>query len=75
MEIADIKSKLTILEVLQHYGLKLNKNPPAGGQAYMLCCPFHDDKKPSMQVYSETNTVHCFSTPETASIPEKPSTR
>lgn len=54
MEIADIKAKLSILEVLQHYGLKPNKNK-------MLCCPFHPDKNPSMQVYPETNTVHCFS--------------
>ena len=27
----------------------------------MVCCPFHDDKNPSMQVYAETNTVFCFS--------------
>jgi DNA primase len=27
----------------------------------MLCCPFHEDKTPSMQVYAETNTVFCFS--------------
>ena len=54
MEIADIKSKLTIGQVLDHYGLQPNRNK-------MLCCPFHDDKNPSMQVYPETNTVHCFS--------------
>jgi len=54
MEIKDIKSQLSILTVLQHYGLQPNKNK-------MLCCPFHDDKNPSMQVYAETNTVHCFS--------------
>jgi len=54
MEIQQIKEKLTILEVLAHYGLNPNRNK-------MLCCPFHDDKNPSMQVYPETNTVHCFS--------------
>lgn len=27
----------------------------------MVCYPFHDDKNPSMQVYTETNTVFCFS--------------
>lgn len=54
MEIAEIKSRLSILQVLDHYGIKVNKNK-------MLCCPFHDDKNPSMQVYPETNTVHCFS--------------
>ena len=54
MEIQQIKEKLSIGEVLDHYGIKVNKNK-------MLCCPFHDDKNPSMQVYEETNTVHCFS--------------
>lgn len=54
MEIAEIKQQLTIDQVLAHYGLRPNKNQ-------MLCCPFHHDKTPSMQVYMETNTVHCFS--------------
>lgn len=54
MEIAEIKAQLSILSVLQHYGLQPNRNK-------MLCCPFHDDKNPSMQVYAETNTVFCFS--------------
>jgi DNA primase len=54
MEIAEIKAQLTINQVLDHYGLKANPSK-------MLCCPFHNDKTPSMQVYPETNTVHCFS--------------
>lgn len=54
MEIAEIKQQLTILQVLDHYGIKVNKNK-------MVNCPFHDDKNPSMQVYPKTNTVHCFS--------------
>ncbi|MGJ5676866.1 MAG: CHC2 zinc finger domain-containing protein, partial [Nostochopsis sp.] len=54
MEITEIKQQLTIGQVFDHYGLKADKNN-------MLCCPFHNDKTPSMQVYPETNTVHCFS--------------
>lgn len=54
MEIREIKSRLSILDVLNHYGLKPNANK-------MLCCPFHEDKTPSMQAYPETNTVFCFS--------------
>ena len=41
MQITQIKARLTILEVLNHYGLKANKNN-------MLCCPFHADKTPSL---------------------------
>src|SRR5262245_58669642 len=54
MDIQAIKSQLSILTVLHHYGLQPNKNK-------MVCSPFHNDKTPSMQVYPETNTVFCFS--------------
>ena len=54
MEIQEIKQRLTLATVLQHYGLKPDKNR-------RLCCPFHDDKTPSMQVYYNTHTVYCFS--------------
>ena len=54
MEITEIKSRLTITEVLQHYHLQADKN-------HRLRCPFHDDKTPSLQIYPETNTCYCFS--------------
>jgi DNA primase len=54
MEIQQIKSNLSISQVLEHYGMSADKNA-------RMCCPFHDDKTPSMQVYEKTNTVYCFS--------------
>jgi DNA primase catalytic core len=54
MEIAEIKQQLTIAQVLDHYNLKANQNN-------MLCCPFHNDKTPSLQIYPQTNTFCCFS--------------
>jgi DNA primase len=54
MEISQIKSGLSILSVLAHYGLKPDKH-------HRLCCPFHEDKTASMQVYPKTNTFCCFS--------------
>lgn len=53
MDIHEIKSKLSIQMVLQHYGLEIKNNH--------VHCPFHDDKTPSMRVYTDTNTVFCFS--------------
>lgn len=55
MEIQEIKNKLTLSQVLHHYGLKPDKN-------HRLCCPFHPDKTPSLQVYYKTHTCYCFST-------------
>jgi DNA primase len=54
MEIREIKEQLTIAQVLNHYHLQANKNN-------MLCCPFHNDKTPSLQIYPNTNTFCCFS--------------
>lgn len=55
MDIKDIKSKLTIAEVIKHYGLKADKQN-------RLKCPFHEDKTPSLQLYYKTQTAFCFST-------------
>lgn len=55
MEIQEIKSKLTLSEVIKHYGLKADKQN-------RLKCPFHDDKTPSLQLYYKTQTAFCFST-------------
>jgi DNA primase len=54
MELKEIKQQLTINQVLQHYGLKPDKND-------RLNCPFHNDKNPSLQIYPKTNTYCCFS--------------
>jgi DNA primase len=53
MDIQEIKSRLTLANLIQYYGYKATNNN-------RICCPFHDDKNPSMQVYPETNTVFCF---------------
>lgn len=54
MEIKDIKSALSIQTVLNHYNLTPDTNQ-------RLCCPWHNDKTPSLQIYPKTNTWTCFS--------------
>jgi DNA primase len=53
MEITEIKQKLSIHTVLEYYHLEPDKHG-------RVCCPFHDDKTPSLQIYPKTNTFHCF---------------
>lgn len=53
MEISEIKQRLSIQTVLQHYGLQSDRN-------HMLKCPFHADDKPSLKIYTATNTFNCF---------------
>ena len=49
MEISDIKSRLSITDVLTHYGIKSDRNN-------RVKCPWHDDKTPSLKIYPSTNT-------------------
>ena len=46
-----IKDRLTMREDLLHYGYETNK-------AKFICCPFHNEKTPSMKVYEQD--FHCF---------------
>lgn len=55
MEIQDIKTQLTMAELIQHYGLKADRQN-------RLKCPFHEDSTPSLQIYYKTQTAYCFST-------------
>jgi len=51
MDIHEIKSKLTLKEILNHYGLKPDKH-------LRLNRPFHEDKTPNLQVYYKTQSRH-----------------
>lgn len=53
MHISDIRQQLDILGLVQQYGLQPNRNN-------MIKCPFHEDDRPSLQLYPKTNTWHCF---------------
>jgi DNA primase len=46
MEIADIKTRLTLAQVLEHYGLKPDK-------LGKMNCPFHEDKTPMLSLVAD----------------------
>ena len=45
-----VKQSVTIREAAERYGIEVRRNS-------MACCPFHDDKNPSMKVDTR---FHCF---------------
>lgn len=47
----EIKSRIAVRQVTEHYGLKVNRKG-------MACCPFHNDKHPSMKI--DNMHYHCF---------------
>lgn len=60
MEISEIKSRLKLSEVLQHYNLQPKNN--------MLKCFMHEDKTASLQVNLEKNFYKCHSCGKTGDV-------
>ena len=54
MEIAELKQQLDIYVVAERLGMKIDKYHRAH-------CPFHDDKRPSLQFSKEKQIATCFS--------------
>jgi len=46
-----VKSTVTPRMAAEHFGLSVSRNG-------MVCCPFHDDRHPSMKLYEDH--YHCF---------------
>lgn len=55
---SEIKSRVKTRDVAKHYGYKVNR-------AGMMCCPFHDDRRPSMKV--DQNYI-CFGCQEKGDV-------
>ncbi|MDH0675816.1 CHC2 zinc finger domain-containing protein, partial [Empedobacter sp. GD03861] len=60
MEIQEIKSRLSLSQILHHYGLEPKNN--------MLKCPFHSDKTASLQVNLEKNFYNCHACSKTGDV-------
>ena len=46
-----VKSAVTVKQAAEHYGRKVNRGD-------MICCPFHDDRHPSMKLNEDY--FYCF---------------
>ena len=46
-----VKSAVTVRQTAEHYGLQVGRNS-------MTCCPFHEDRHPSMKLYEDH--FYCF---------------
>lgn len=54
-----IKDRLTMREVLERYGYQADRKG-------FMCCPFHNEKTPSMRIYEKD--FHCFGCQEHGDI-------
>lgn len=59
-----IKSSVDIVTLFGDFGVKLEKK----GSGYMGCCPWHDDKTPSLSVDKEKGLYNCFGCGESGDV-------
>ena len=52
-EIDNVRQSVTMKQLATAYGYKIHRSG-------MICCPFHDDKKPSMKIYDGDKGYYCF---------------
>lgn len=55
IDVSAIKSRCDIVTTIEQY-TKLRKS----GRNFTGCCPIHEDKHPSMTVYPDNQTFHCY---------------
>ena len=55
-ELAHLKTNTSLLRLAESQGYELKKE----GKDYVMCCPFHDDKTPSLKITPSKNLFHCF---------------
>ncbi len=55
-ELQHLKTAVPLVAVAEQQGRKLIKR----GKDYVLLCPFHQEKTPSMVLSPEKNLYHCF---------------
>lgn len=52
-----IEENVKIIDLLDDYEMTYKRVSPT---RLKMCCPFHDEDTPSMVIYLESNTFHCF---------------
>ncbi len=55
-EVEKVKMGISLVALLEQQGFELKKQ----GKDYATCCPFHDDKTPSLIITPDKNLYNCF---------------
>ena len=65
-ELDRLKSEVSLLRLVESQGYQHKKHGTKGD--YVISCPFHDDKTPSMVISSKKNVFHCFGCGESGTV-------
>jgi len=61
-----IKQEVSLLRLVESQGYQPKKHGAKGD--YVISCPFHDDKTPSMVISSKKNVFNCFGCGESGTV-------
>ena len=62
--IAELKRTISLLRMVEVAGFEVKKH----GRDHAICCPFHDDKTPSLVISRDSNLFHCFGCEASGSV-------
>lgn len=65
-DLAKLKSEVSLLRLVESQGYQPKKHGTKGD--YVISCPFHDDKTPSMVISSKKNVFNCFGCGESGTV-------
>jgi DNA primase len=55
----EIKNQLSIIEAFEKYTSAIIAGVKVNRKQFNICCPWHDDKQPSLTIYTHSNTWFC----------------
>jgi len=55
-QLNSLKTDISLIRLIESQGFDLRKD----GKDYKICCPFHNDKTPSLKISTQKNVYHCF---------------
>ncbi len=60
VDFAELKGRVSLEDILQHYGLLEGLKPLKGGEELVGLCPFHPERRGSFHVSTTKNAWNCF---------------
>jgi hypothetical protein len=67
--ISQLKSRVSLSNIMdQHFNLNKLTKTTANGDKYQACCPFHNDKSPSLAIDDNKGLFNCFGCGESGDV-------
>ena len=55
-QLKQLKTSISLIRLIESQGYQIKPE----GKDHVMCCPFHDDKTPSLKISTDKNVFNCF---------------